>query len=1122
MSILLDIIKKNMSGYICASFFGRFEFRRDDELVSGFGYDKVKALLAYLSIEPAMPHERGLLAGLLWPDQPEEKARHSLRQALAQLRSVIGERAFGAPLIIADRTSIQRNPEANFETDVEQFESLMNRSVGVQAEEIACLETAIDLYRGEFLEGLSLAQTTAFEEWCRNLREHYQRMAVEALEKVIDAYLSQLDYERAKTFVEKWVRLEPWREEAHRSLMLILARLGKRSLALKQYERCRRILSSEFDIEPEAQTERLHQRIRAMGRSMSKLPYPTTPLIGREEELQVLKHFFADPDSRLINILGPGGIGKTRLAVECGRLASLEGSRLFMNGVFFIPLESVSEPERLFAAIAQRLSYTFEEEADPQDQLLHHLKDKELLLILDNFEQIIGDASRSFLISLNKEAEDVKVVLTSRQRINFKSEVVLLLEGLQVPSLKEASTTSSPEALKIFSAAALFLSTLERVRAPLTLTQEDTLELARICQLVEGMPLALELAASWWPLLSFKEITLEIRCSLDILKAEFHDQPARHRSIRAMLDTSWRFLTEAEKTAFTQLSVFQGGFNRRAVEATLDTSARTLSRMVDQSLLKYDLRGERFYVHELLRQYGQEKLNADTQAVEMIGDRHAEYYANFLQDQAPYLMGSEKEKAWGAIEVELKNVVAAWKWAVERGSLGILSQMAAAIYHFYSQSNRFHEGAALFQLAVGKLIPNRDEDRLALAWIDAYYGDLLTHAGDWSLGRKQLQDGLKLSQATGLEASVVQSLEAYVLNRLGTITLEVEEAEGYFTKSLELSLQLEDERHIAQVQSNLGELWRILGKLDKARLVLEESLAILRKLELATETTRTLSRLGLLAVRQGDLMESTRLFQEAVALANQHGDQDVLAGCLEYQGLNHLICGRFLQGESSLEQSLEIRLELGQEIQTMICESYLGFVICHQGKFPEALRHTRRALTISETRGNLPVRANSLLTMGMVSAAAGSYLESRRYLQESIASYFAGWQHDWRSRKAIALAILACVELHQDDLTEARAKLKQSLKLVLDGVSYIGLLHSLAGLALLFLKEGKSQKAANLYELARVQPFVSNSVWIETVFGRHIVHANDTLSLRWADDVAGRAYDSDLWHVGNELLEELQ
>ncbi|HEX6303895.1 MAG TPA: BTAD domain-containing putative transcriptional regulator [Anaerolineales bacterium] len=1111
-----------MSGHICASFFGGFEVRRNGELVSGFGYDKVKALLAYLSIEPPVPLERSLLAGLLWPDQPEEKARHSLRQALSQLRSVIREQALDAPLLLADRTSIQRNPEANFETDVEKFDSLLHPSGRDPVEEIACLATAMDLYRGELLEGLSLAQTIAFEEWCRNLREHYQRMAVEALEKLVHAFLRQSDYETAKIFSEKWVKLEPWREEAYRTSMLILARLGKRSLALKQYERCRRILSSEFDIEPEAQTERLHQRIRAMGRSMSKLPYPTTPFIGRKEELQVLKRFFAHPDSRLINILGPGGIGKTRLAVECGRLASLEGSRLFINGVFLIPLESVSEPERLLAAIAQGLSYTFVEGADTQDQLLHHLKDKELLLILDNFEQIIGDASRNFLISLIKEAEDVKVVLTSRQRINFNSEVVLPLEGLQVPNLSEASTATSPDELKLFSAAEFFLSTLDRVRGSLSLTQKDILAVARICQLVEGMPLALELAASWWPFLSLDEITLEITRSLDFLQAEFHDQPARHRSIRAMVDTSWRLLAEAEKTAFTQLSVFQGGFNRRAAEAVVGASARTLSRLVGQSLLKYDPASERFHIHELLRQYGQEKLNADPHEVEKIGERHVEYYANFLHEQMPYWMSSGEQITRSTIEVELKNVIAAWKWALERGWLGFLSQMAAAIYHFYVQSNRFHEGAALLQLVNGTIIPEDGEGRLVLAWIFAYHGDLQARGGDWELGRKLLHDGLKLSEVSNSEAGEVHALQAFVLNRLGTITLGVEDAEGFFLKSLELSLKLDDRRHIALVQSNLGELWKNLGKLDKARSALEGSLAIQRKLGLANEATRTLSRLGLLAVRNGDLLESARLTQDAVALAEQHGDQDMLAGCLEDQGINHMISGRFLQAESCLEQSLEIRLQLNQEVQIGTCEGYLGFATCHQGKFKDALGHARRALMISNSTGNLPIRANSLLSMGMVSVAKESFLESRGYLQESIASYSTGWQHDWRSRRAIALAILACAESHLDDLVQARVNLNQAMKLVLDGVSYASLLQTLSFLALLFVKEGRSQKAVDVYELARMQPLVANSIWLKTVVGRHIGQAKDSSSSDSAVDADGRGHTTDLWHAGNELLAELQ
>jgi DNA-binding SARP family transcriptional activator len=421
-----------MPGGLTATFFGGFEVRRNDEPVVGFGYDKVKAIFAYLVVEPTFPFNRDVLAGLFWPDQTEQKARHSLRQAISQLRSVL-EWDQSNPLILTDRTTLQRNPQAGLVCDVHTFTACLKAAEEDERAGIGTLENAVEIYQGELLRGLSLAQTESFEEWLSNRREHFHRQAVTALEKIVGYHEGQGNFERSRIAAEKWVRLEPWREEAHRNLMLSLSRTGQRSAALKQYQLCCQSLLDEFGLLPAAETESLHRRILDMGLLRSSLPDLTTPLIGRQDEMKYLSHLLADPQARLVTITGPGGTGKTRLALQLGNQAIDSGSRSYLNGVAFIPLDGLSTPEGIPATMAQALSFNFHKGANSLDQLLGYLKDKEMLLILDNLEHLIGKELAGLVQRILDGARDIKILATSRQKLSLRSETVLPLMGLDTP-----------------------------------------------------------------------------------------------------------------------------------------------------------------------------------------------------------------------------------------------------------------------------------------------------------------------------------------------------------------------------------------------------------------------------------------------------------------------------------------------------------------------------------------------------------------------------------------------------------------------------------------------------------------------------------------------------------------
>lgn len=489
---------------------GPFQVTLNARPVTGFAYDKVRALLAYLAVETETPHRREALATLFWPDQPPKLARQSLRQSLSTLRRAIQDQSTSTPFLFVERDTVQFNRSARTWLDADAVRSHLRISrTHTHANVETCqtcirdLEEALDLYGGDFLEGLLLGDSATFETWALIQRERLRAQVLTALYYVTRHYLRRGNYAQAQTFALRQVEMEPYREEAHRQLMAILSRSGQRSAALAQYETCRRILAEELGVQPSEKTKSLFERIRLAGEARPhNLPPSLTPLIGREAELQRIAERLADPDCRLLTLTGPGGIGKTRLA----RQAAQEQVGIFLHGVYLVPLAGLSSPEFLVPTIADALGFSFAGPEDPREQLLNYLREKEMLLVLDNFEQLLDGAR--LLPRILRHAPDVKIVVTSREHLNLQAEWVFEVRGLAFP---EGAVT---EGIEEFSAVQLFLARARRVAASFSLSAETEPAVARICRLVGGMPLGIELAAASVPLFSCDQIAAQIERNL--------------------------------------------------------------------------------------------------------------------------------------------------------------------------------------------------------------------------------------------------------------------------------------------------------------------------------------------------------------------------------------------------------------------------------------------------------------------------------------------------------------------------------------------------------------------------------------------------------------------------------
>ncbi len=586
---------------------------------------KALALLAYLAVT-GQPHSRESLAALLWPEYDQSRAYAYLRRELWTLNNTLGE-----AWLEVDRETVSMRAEANFWLDIARFEQLTAACVNRQHNrEIDCntcigqMQEAASLYRGDFMAGFSLRDSAAFDDWQFIQAENLRRQLADLLETLSGCQLRRHEPEAAIASARRWLELDRLNEAAHRRLMTCYAEAGQRNAALRQYQRCEQILNDELDVTPQAETRALYDRIQAgqpvqdsqpdqaatPARIPNNLPTQPTPFIGRTEELADIRQLFDNPACRLVTLLGPGGIGKTRLAQEVAR-QSLEGQGpAFPQGVYFVSLAPLQTADLLAPAIADALMFAFHsEEASDQPQRDHlmqladYLRQRQMLLVLDNFEHLISGSS--LVSELLRQAPLLKILVTSRERLNVRGEWAYEIQGMHFPDAGQAG------GLENFSAAQLFLQSAQRAQVGFSPSTQEQAEIARICRLVEGFPLAIELAAAWVRLLTCQEIGAEIEKNLDFLADSLRDLPLRHQSLRAVFEHSWSLLPAPEQKLLSALSVFRGEFSRQAAEQISGASLPRLSSLVDKSLLHRNLSGH-YEMHELLKQYAREKFDSRT------------------------------------------------------------------------------------------------------------------------------------------------------------------------------------------------------------------------------------------------------------------------------------------------------------------------------------------------------------------------------------------------------------------------------------------------------------------------------------------------------------------------------
>ncbi|MCA9870876.1 MAG: helix-turn-helix domain-containing protein [Anaerolineae bacterium] len=497
---------------------------------------------------------------------------------------------------------------------------------------------------------------------------------------------------------------------------------------------------------------------------IDRLPRQATQFVGREAELAAVNALLDSPEVRLLTILGPGGMGKTRLAIAAGEVQLGRQPRQFAEGIVFVDLTAVSEDGFIVPAIANALGVELSERRGdprmPRQKLFDFLRPRNVLLILDNFEHLLQAGAAGFLPDFLGEAPGLKLLVTSRLRLNLRGEHVYPLTGMSYVAGQAGQDPAIHGGILDTAAASLFITAARRLRPDFEVLAGEASLLANICQQTEGMPLALELAASWIDTLSLAAIVEELGGGIDLLAADLVDMPERHRSVRNALDGTWRLLARPERDAFIRLSVFCGGFTRRAADEVAGAGLAVLSRLIAKSLLTFDPAAERYRIHEVLRQYGQEKL-AQASLLDEIRRRHLSYLLALARWATGRLFGFEQLVWLSRLDAEQDNVRNTMSWAMTEPDLaGAVADLVAAMSWFWRIRSTVLEASMWL---------NRCLDLHGLT--SRQRAELLYHAGhmawmqdDFELAKRREEESLALWQTLGDEG---RRGAAYALHTLG-------------------------------------------------------------------------------------------------------------------------------------------------------------------------------------------------------------------------------------------------------------------------------------------------------------------------------------------------------------------
>ena len=914
--------------------------------ITRFATGRAATLLAYLACYPKRAHPREALAELLWPDADPASSRLSLRVALSSLRRQLEPPELPAGSVLrTDRVHIRLHGEA-VTTDVADFEAAVRVAAEAATPEAqaAAFQEAVALYRGDFLPG-------CYDDWVCAERERLAQSHRGVLRQLASLLEQSGASEQALDCALRAAVTDPFDDEARRSVMHLYAATGQPEAALRHYREFQQVLQKELEAAPEAETQTLAASIQQnaaenenapavapfLGEAArrldwsSGLPLPWTRFFGRENEMTQVGAMLALPEVRLITLTGLGGAGKTRLSLEIARQMAGEGRR-----ACFVPLAGLTEAGQIPGAILEALPVPPNSEGDALKQAALAISGHPLLLILDNFEHLI-ETGTLILQALVKQSPTLTVLVTSRQALDMDGEREFPVSPLPVPEPGE-----DREHLLACPSVHLFVDRAQAVRPDFQVTARNAASVAAVCRRLEGLPLALELAAAWGRTLTPSQIEERLAHRFDLLVSRRKDISPRHRTLWETIQWSYRMLAPEVQAFFAALSVFRGGWTLEAAEAVCEESQALnyLTQLRERSLvIVIDQEEEiRFRLLESLREFGLEQLGPEDRRRREL--RHAEWCLHLAESGEAGLRGPEAEHWLRRLTGEQENLHAALEWSERQtDQRDLWLRLSAAL--------------SIFWRTRGLVVEER----------------------------RRLERAVLVSSEA---APAVRANVLYAAGHLAAYQNELDLALARYRNSLALWRELGDTPRIADALLLLGPLLETLEGAASARPVLEECLSLQQSAGNQYEIAQARMALADLALHQGQTAEALSQYAEAQTIFQERGWKAGIGQALRSLGHAAFLRGDYAQAHSAYEQSLTIQQEGKDGCARAQCLSALGDIAWEQGALDTACARYEESLTAYQLAGRQAGVALQREKLGCLSELRGDYQGAETLYQESL------------------------------------------------------------------------------------------------------------------------------------------
>ena len=911
-----------------ASLIGKFDIQYDGKPVI-LSSRAAQSLIAYLIITAGTLHRREKLAGMLWPEESEQKSRAYLRNELWRIRKALPHTS-NVEYLLADNLTVGFNPSSVYWLDVEELKSLHDSD---SAED---LMQALSKYQGELLPGF-------YEDWVVLEREHLQILFEEKMACLLAVLEKEQRWNDILEWAERWITLGQAPEVAFQALMVAYDALGDYAKVTSTYERCKKALH-ELDLEPSEQTRALAFKRN----SKIKVPIPLTSFIGREKELEEVAGLFSK--TRLVTLTGSGGVGKTRLAIQ----VVAEILDLFPDGVWFLDLAPLSDPALVPNTLASLIGLRESGEIAVIDLLINYLHSRKALVIFDNCEHLIKSCAQ-LGHSLLTSCEHLSILATSREALRVSGERPYRVPSLEIPMLGieiAIEELSNMESVKLFVERAMVVS------SSFAINSRNALAIAQICQRLDGIPLALELSAARVKMLTVEQIARLLDDRFNLLTGGLRTTLRRHQTLITAIDWSYDLLSETERSLFRALAIFGGGFTLDAVAEVVigdDVSQfnliKLLEQLIDKSLVTVGAypeasnTGIRYSMLETIREYARKKLD-ESGGTDRLRQRHCHFFVRLVEQAAPKLKGVEQFEWLDRLAIDHDNLRVAWDYSINNNVDWAL-RLASGLMRFWLMRGNATEGREWSTNLLVRV--NRLEESAKRAHALNLAGWTANIQQDYTAARELFEQALSIARMSGDKREVAFALQwigrianidgdtqtaQICIEEYSPIYYELQdhweiamtmfhsaavafkkgdyaEAEEQYMKSLSKFQDLGDRYRVGMMLNSLGELMRLQDDYDRACKYYEANIEIFRELGTHGSLATPLFNMGWVMLHRGDFRKARALFEESLNLSKEDGDRLGMMDCIAGFASVLSMTGKSVQAAQLFAAAESLTLGLG-------------------------------------------------------------------------------------------------------------------------------------------------------------------------------------------------------------------